>query len=64
MNKLTRPEIRLAAEAIAVTAWERGASPDGIEYAVDKAFRRDGERARALAKAYAASALDRWEAAQ
>lgn len=62
--KLTRPEIRLAAEAIAITAWERGASPDGVAEAVDRAFKRDGRRERALAQSYAAAALQTWEAAQ
>ena len=59
--KLTRPEIKLAAEAIAVTAWERGASPDGVAGAVAKAFRRDGEKARELARGYARAALEAWE---
>ena len=59
--KLTRPEIRLAAEAIAVTAWERGASPEGVQEAVCRAFRRDGDKARALAGDYARAALDAWE---
>lgn len=60
--KLTKPEIRLAAEAIAATRWERGASPDGVAEAVNKAFRRDGERARRLALEYASAAMESWEA--
>ena len=59
--KLTRPEIRLAAEAIAVTAWERGASPEGAQEAVCRAFRRDGDKARALAGDYARAALEALE---
>lgn len=59
--RLTRPEIKLAAEAIAATSWERGASRDGITTAVERAFRRDGDRALTLAKVYAAAALESWE---
>ena len=61
MNKLTRPEIKLAAEAIAATAWERGASRDGTAKAIERAFRRDGDSALTLAKSYAAAALEAWE---
>ena len=52
---LTKPEIRLAAEAIACTAIERGASPEHVHDAINRAFRRDSEKARAIAHDFAAA---------
>ena len=51
--KLSRTEIRLAAESIAAQVWEKGGSLDQLQIEIERAFRRDGERAQEAAQAYA-----------
>ncbi len=50
---LTRAEIRLAAESIAVTVWEKGGSLDQLQIEIERAFRRDSTGAQETAQAYA-----------
>ena len=57
--KLSRAEIRLAAESIACTAWERGASADQVALDIARAFRRDNPKAQEAAQEYAAAWLER-----
>ena len=53
--KLSRAEIRLAAESIACNVWEKGGSSDQAAIEIERAFRRDGERAQEAAQEYASS---------
>lgn len=56
---LTKTETRLAAEAIACNAWERGASAGGVAEAIERAFRRDAPRVQEAAQRFAARWLER-----